>query len=608
MQLSPPPAWLLEEKSSTSQANQITQPSAGVQTQRLQAALADISADDYSPWINVGFALKQSHGDAGLDIWREWSATSSKYNPEEIEDKWKSFSTDHPTPLTEASIFHLAKNTRKVEATAPPLIPPPEVPQPLRRSIPAAPEFPLDALPEVLRDMVALVVEVVQVPPALAGQSALAAACLAVQARANATTDGRTYPLSNFFVTVGETGERKSASDRIFLAPHHEHQRSLAALAVSQGIDFKIQHAVWKKRWETVIKKRKMSAEADPSQLVKEIGDEPIPPRDPMYLPEEPTYEGLIKLLDTGQPSVGLFSDEGARLIGGHAMSAENQLKTVAGFSKLWDGDAITRSRSGDGHRLLFNRRLSIHLMIQPAIMPKLFGNSLLAGQGFLSRILCAYPSSTIGTRMYNETDLKTAPALNQYNEKMHTLLTAPSLAAEDPAMGLNLPSLHLTAEAKKTWKHFHNWIEKRLGDGQEFAPIRGLGAKGAEHALRLAGTLTLIDDPKAKAVTPSAMVNAVQLVKFYLAEGLRLFGCGHDDPDLKLAEDCLDWGRRQGGILELTRLYQRGPNQLRNKTKAMRIIQILVNHGWLEQIDGGLTIDGRHHNNVWQVIEAAPC
>lgn len=608
MQLSPLPAWLFEEKSSTSQANQITQPSAGVQTKRLQAALADISADDYSTWIKIGFALKQSHGDAGLEIWREWSATSFKYNPEEIEDKWDSFSTDHPAPLTEASIFHLAKLAPKVEAPIPQLIQGLATPQPLRRSIPAAPEFPLESLPKVLRDMVVLVVEVVQVPPALAGQSALAAACLAVQARANVTIDGRTYPLSNFFVTVGETGERKSASDRIFLAPHHEHQRSLAALAVSQEIDFKIQHAIWKKRWESVIKKQKTSADVDPSQLVKNIGDEPVPPRDPMYLPEEPTYEGLIKLLDTGQPSAGLFSDEGARLIGGHAMSSENQLKTVAGFSKLWDGDAITRSRSGDGHRLLFNRRLSIHLMIQPAIMPKLFGNSLLAGQGFLSRILCAYPSSTIGTRMYNENDLKTAPANNQYNEKMRALLTAPSLAAEDPVMGLNLPSLHVTSEAKETWRRFHNWIEKRLGDGQEFAPIRGLGAKGAEHALRLAGTFTLIDDPKAKTVTPSAMTNAIQLVKYYLAEALRLFGCGHDDPDLKLAEDCLAWGRRQEGFIELTKLYQLGPNQLRNKNKAMRIIRILESHGWLENIDGGMTIDGRHHNNVWRVIEPAPC
>ena len=45
--------------------------------------------------------------------------------------------------------------------------------------------------------------------------------------------------------------------------------------------------------------------------------DSPVPPLHPLVLVEEPTYEGIVKYLAIGQPSVGLFSDEGGRFLEG---------------------------------------------------------------------------------------------------------------------------------------------------------------------------------------------------------------------------------------------------------------------------------------------------
>ncbi len=73
--------------------------------------------------------------------------------------------------------------------------------------------------------------------------------------------------------------------------------------------------------------------------------------------------EGLIKNLITGQPSQGVFSDEAGRFLGGHSMSDEKRLATMAGFSKLWDGREIDRIRAGDGATKLYGRRVSMHLM-----------------------------------------------------------------------------------------------------------------------------------------------------------------------------------------------------------------------------------------------------
>ena len=92
-------------------------------------------------------------------------------------------------------------------------------------------------------------------------------------------------------------------------------------------------------------------------QALLELGPEPEPPLEGQFVTEEPTYEGIFKLLQYGQPSIGIFSAEGGRFIGGHAMSKENQLKTATGLSSLWDGSPMTRTRSGDGCKTLYGRR-----------------------------------------------------------------------------------------------------------------------------------------------------------------------------------------------------------------------------------------------------------
>ena len=73
---------------------------------------------------------------------------------------------------------------------------------------------------------------------------------------------------------------------------------------------------------------------------------------------DEPTYEGLVKLLHRGKGFAGIFSSEGGQLIGGFAMSSDHRLKTCTGFSRLFDGQEITRVRGGEGSVLLYGRRL----------------------------------------------------------------------------------------------------------------------------------------------------------------------------------------------------------------------------------------------------------
>ena len=64
----------------------------------------------------------------------------------------------------------------------------------------------------LLADAVNYLADYTQAPIAICGQSILAAVALAVQGHADIDIDGRSSPISEFFLTIGESGERKSAA------------------------------------------------------------------------------------------------------------------------------------------------------------------------------------------------------------------------------------------------------------------------------------------------------------------------------------------------------------------------------------------------------------
>jgi hypothetical protein len=73
-----------------------------------------------------------------------------------------------------------------------------------------------------------------------------------------------------------------------------------------------------------------------------------------------------------------VFTAEGGQFTGGHGMSEERRLETAGIYSELWDGKPVKRLRAQDGATVLYGRRLSIHLMIQPNAAAAFLSNDLL--------------------------------------------------------------------------------------------------------------------------------------------------------------------------------------------------------------------------------------
>jgi hypothetical protein len=73
----------------------------------IEDALGYISSTEYSVWIAVGFAIKSHFGDAGFELWRQWSAKATNYcGDEKAWRKYRSFGKKEG--VTYRTIFHMA--------------------------------------------------------------------------------------------------------------------------------------------------------------------------------------------------------------------------------------------------------------------------------------------------------------------------------------------------------------------------------------------------------------------------------------------------------------------------------------------------------------------
>jgi hypothetical protein len=463
---------------------------------------------------------------------------------------------------------------------------PTDGPIPLFPPLPEAERYPIEALGPVLSRAAAAISRKVQVPEAIAAQSVLAAAALASQAHADVVLPyGQTRPLSLFFVTVAASGDRKSTADNEALWPIRKREKTLKEEHEKEHRLWSIAHAVWNAEKKKIENNRKMDFDARREALT-DLGPEPERPLHPFLTAPEPTIEGLVKAWVTAPAALGIFTAEGGMFIGGHGMSQDNRLRTAAGYSEMWDGHSIKRIRSLDGVSILHGRRLSMHLMVQHEAAAQFLADPLLRDQGLLSRMLVAAPDSIAGTRFYRDTAPADDAAIHSYGARILSILEGWWPLVEGRRNELEPRALTITAEAAHAWRAFYDHVEGQCGPGSDLRPVQDFAAKAAEHAARIAGVLTIVNDFRATEIGIEAMHSALTLADWYVAEAVRLQRAARTDPRLLLAQQLLDWMRERGedviGFRDVIRL---GPSAVRTKAAADEALAVLAVHGWIEEV-----------------------
>jgi len=502
-----------------------------------------------------------------------------------------------------------------IEIEDPPATDTPAEPEPLLREIEPGEPYPVDALGDVLAPMAQAMHDIIRAPAGICAQSVLGTAALVAQAHADVVMDDFRYPLSLYMLSIALTGERKSTADVAAMKPINDWQLARKDSHGSDVAQYKVELSAWEAVHDAGLKAAAEGDKDEATRLLTAAGLQPMPPASPIMLMHEPTYEGIVRHLEINWPSAGLYSDEGGRFLGGYAMATTNMLHTAAGLSEVWDGKAISRVRAQET-KLLFGRRVSMHLMVQPGVATLLMGNDELADQGLLSRILVTHPESLIGSRALTDMNLSTMPATKTYYDAIQVLLDQrPTVSDKDPHQLITAP-VKIDGRARTLLRAFYSHTEPLQAPGQCLAPIAGLASKGMQQVMRIAGVLTLVEKPGATKVPAHAIDAAIVLVEHYLSEALRLRSVSKGAPELVKAQKLLEWAQRQPGDVEVDgaemravhakQIYQYGPESIRDKDTALELAEILESHGWFIRLPAGASIDGTRRQLAWQVMGGA--
>ncbi|MFM2149843.1 MAG: hypothetical protein RLZZ187_2149 [Pseudomonadota bacterium] len=479
-----------------------------------------------------------------------------------------------------------------------------EAPAPLARDIPPATPYPVEALGDLLAAAARGIHDKVQAPIAICGTSVLGAAALATQGHADVVLPtGSARPVSLYLLSILESGGRKSAADEQALWPIRKREAALRDAYDAEAQSAANAAAAWETARDKITKDRKLGR-SEMKAALDALGPCPPSPLMPLLTMDEPTVEGIAKLMPGALPSLGIFSAEGGAFINGHAMKDDARLRSAAGFSGLWDGTPLRRVRAGDGALILPGRRVSLHLMAQPEAAATLFHDPVLKDQGFLGRILPTAPDAASGTRMWREPPTSADAAIRRYGARLLSILEAPMPMAEGKRNELAPRRLPLSAPARACWIAFADHIERQLSEGGAMAPIRPLANKLAEHAARIAAVLTLVHNLDADEIGSEAVEAGIELAQHHAAEALRLDAAGQVPEKQRTALRLLDWLKTTWGdeLVSLPDITRLGPNSIRSRDTAKATVATLVEAGWLVPVPGGAEVRGERRREVWRV------
>ncbi len=448
--------------------------------------------------------------------------------------------------------------------------------------------YPVDALPGIIREAVEEVARYSQAPLAMVGSSALATCAAASQHLVDVERAPMLRgPVSLYFLTIAESGERKSTVDGYFSQPIRRYEALEAERNRGTMLDYKAREASWQEQKRAILERLRMArrksdfgkVKSEEADLQAHEANEPERPRVPRLLITEESSENLGWILARDWPSMALLCAEGGLVLGGHAMQRDQVTRNISMYDALWSGESIHVGRRTSESYTIEGARLSVHLQVQPGVWQRFLEQSgdLARKTGMLARFLVSQPASTIGSRPYREPPVSW-PALERLQNRIIELLDQkPNLDR-----GRLRPEVRkLQGEALREWQKVHDVFESDMAKGKDLEHLRDTGSKAAEQVARLAAVLALVD--RCPEVGVAHVQGAARVVAWHGHEASRLFRGRTPLTAAALElEGFLIRRRHDKGetSCRITTVQQCGPGRLREGSRLRPVLDRLIAAG----------------------------
>jgi replicative DNA helicase len=360
-------------------------------------------------------------------------------------------------------------------------------PIPLSRT--PVPEFPVQVLPETLREYVQAEATHTQTPADLPGILVLLALATATGGKYRVQAGPQWVVPVNMYALVSlPPASRKSPVFKDVTVPLYEAEAALQAQAAPD-----VRNAQQRQRIaESALSKAERKASDNPTDFeamaaaegaAKTLAELVVPTM-PRLLADDVTPEALVSLL-ADHIALGLLSSEGGffETIGGRY---QNGVANLDGVLKAWAGEDIRVDRKGSEPRRVQGAALTLGLTVQPAVLASMAKVPDFTGRGLVQRFMYAIPDMTgrIGSR---DVDAPPVPRAVRaaYEAIVYELAMLPR-----PASPVTLQMSPDGARAFRAWRQ--ELEPRRNPDTGDLADVVEWSGKLEDLTARIAGLLHL--------------------------------------------------------------------------------------------------------------------
>jgi hypothetical protein len=410
----------------------------------------------------------------------------------------------------------------------------------------ALPSFPVDALPDWLREFVASLAEATQTPPDLGAMLALAALSTAAARKVEVQVrQGWTEPVNLYIVVAMPPGSRKSPVFSRVTAPLMRWE--------CRALDWarpNIANAEGRRRIAEDIAREaeKIAAKGSPDDMERltaeavaasETADAIVIPPPPRLLADDATAEAVASLLAEQDGRLAILSAEGDlfEVLAGRYSKTPN----IGVFLKGWSGDDLRVDRKGRPAEHIDKPALTLGLAIQPEVLVTMGRQPGFRERGLVARFLYSLPPSNVGLRNTNSAPVLDAVEV-RYSDELDALTTKMA-ELEDRRTLLMSPA------AARCFEAFEAELEPRLrADLGDLGHAADWGAKLAGHTVRIAGLLHLASHYRqgwSVPIEPDTIEDAILIARYLVCHALAVFDLMGADPAMADAGAVVAWLER---------------------------------------------------------------
>lgn len=456
---------------------------------------------------------------------------------------------------------------------------------------PPPPPFPVDLLPEWMRDWVLGIADEKGASPDIGANLAVAVVAGALARHVQVSPRPGWYEPTNVYVISALVpGQRKTPVFKEALRP----VRTLETK----------RRAEWSKNAQAAMLALKLhdkherellhEAEngADPEKLAAQLGERPLEAEPaPRLLSEDVTPEGLAGLIgDHGRIIVA--SDEGAAMFENLAGRYTRGSTSWDLFNKAHAGADLAVDRKGSDPVIVFDPALSLAITTQPALLRSLADKPGTNERGVLARPLYSMPVPVYAN---GPTPAASPEVLEEYARRVTNLYNdVPELGMDEDGHP-NPIRLSFATEARaafERWEMKLNTECRHLASNDDGSVYLGWLSKLAGQTARLAAALhaaqywTDVTGTMAKTIDIDTVNRAVSLASYYQKQARIAFGLMGQLPEQRLAITILNWLRDRSRD-ELASLTVRDVHRTRTKgTTANQVraaLRLLGEHGFVQ-------------------------